>query len=402
MSQQRKCLYCLESAGPWKREHVLSKFLGGPDRYQLDDVCENCNTKILSSYEDYFKQETPEGYLASMYGLGRGSGYMSAGRKLKVVKKAANISISPEWFFKIDLKTSKGTLPAHTTFKSGSKTYTAFETLSLKDLRKKIQWFRSDSVEVVNMGKPGAKAFGELDKLGGTVSKTLTGDPLPAGTTIGPVEFHFTSEQNLKTNRVIAKIAFNYLSWCALSSANPEFIERIYKTGFNPLRCYILIPEDKYEYGELVTPKADQRMIFNGREIAMGAPFHYIRLGKKKHFFDGTTGVPRGEHDVLYIELNLFSLSSYEVFLAFDQFPELEEEIFGCAHLIDLSQDKWVGLDANNNACGEDNFGLIQGGKRRMSTATQAYRSWLSRGCLHGSDWHDWFEAERWLGLART
>lgn len=398
MAEVRTCLYCLESGGPWSKEHVLSKFLGGPNRYQLDDVCENCNSKILSSYEDYFKEETAEGYLASMYKLGRGSGYRSLGRKLTVTKKAANLDIPPEWFFTIDKLTLTGRLESQSTLTSGTKTYTTFKKLKGNALKKKVKWLRSDSAEVVNLGKPGAEPFANLTEVGGQPSNTSEGKELTAGTRIGPVEFRFRGERNLTTNRVIAKNAFNYLCQCALSTKQERFTKRLLDTGFNPLRCYILLPESSYSGGELVTCSEEQIM-FNGTSLKAGSPVHYIRLGKKNHYFDGTSGVPKGYQKVLYVHLNLFSVFTYEVFLAFDQFPELDEEIFGCAHLIDLATDKWIGLDHNNNACGEDSFALIQGGHRFQATQIRAYHIWQERDCLHGSDQQDWLQAESLLGL---
>ena len=301
----KRCIYCYsfeKSRNLWKGEHVVPKQLGGPDAYQLrEEVCPVCNGRFGETIENIFKQNTPEGYLACMYQLGRGSGFLTSGGEFDVIVTTDIGELSPDIFFHIDLVSERLNIPRQITLRAGRKRSTIFGDVTEDELRKKLKWLRTDTIDAVSYGLPGTtlEALGQVAGL--TVSRMEPSIVLPAGTNLGQIRFQFNSMMNRTIKRVAAKTAFNYLAYCAAG----QYTEVLLGRPFDALRKFCLLTDDdfKKQLGMERTLVTDDeaRITYCGDEIRMGRPFHSLRLSAEQTFVDGAIGLRKGYYDLLPI-----------------------------------------------------------------------------------------------------
>ncbi len=196
----KKCIYCYsvdKNAKDWKGEHVISAQLGGPDAYQLyKEVCNSCNKKFGETIENVFREKSPEGYLACMYQVGRGSGYRTCSGDFGVEVETDEGNLSPDLFFHIDLQTETLRIPPQITFRAGPHhRYTTFERLSPAKLAEKLKWFHSKTIEAVAYGNIDDDPLATAEAAGFQLSEIEYGATIPAGTNLGSVKFKFQFEK---------------------------------------------------------------------------------------------------------------------------------------------------------------------------------------------------------------
>jgi hypothetical protein len=353
------CIYCLKSGGPFAKEHILSAFLGGPNRYQLHKcVCRKCNSETISRQENYFKEDSPGGLLAAIYGVGRSKNYRPNYDRLKL-----QIETDGVWPFDPDVFTSVGGDGKMRIEKQivlrGQRPdpYIIREKFTPKEIVEKMDWVGGEEIEMLTYGfsEEELQAINKgLEELGKKAAGIETRTIQP-GTTVPKRAYLMEHLEDRDLKRVVLKTVFNYFAYCAL----PGFGSIVYSGDFSPLRDYVLKTNGEYQGGELVPPSANIPIKFNGSLLNSPSKNHLIRIYRETQMVHKTTNSPKSPARILVGELNLFSTTQYKVNLAFDPFPEILPK-FGCGHLIDLEADKWIRVDREGNEDPPDDFALFR------------------------------------------
>lgn len=341
----KKCIYCLEvdcSSSNWPGEHVFPKLLGCPDQFQLDTtVCKDCNNQVFSKLEDSFKQHTPEGYIASIWKLGRGGGYRTTGQKLTVRIFQDAVEVPPYYLYTGDLKAKTLSLEPQTILIANQKRINLRDKQNSKKLTEAISWMKSKQIEEITLSRP---QF-----------------PLPIVGKIEKLRFELTAPLDLTVQRLIAKMAFNYFAYCSL----PEYDSVVYDNWFSPLRKFVLTPSKPLDPLDifptsLVEVSRQATIQYDGKLISPGQPYHYFRIARENLLCYPRDATNPGYYDCLVVYINLFSLVEYRVRLSFFPFSTYLLCDFGVSHVIDLQEKKFIRVQTNGEICSDNNFKIIR------------------------------------------
>lgn len=353
-----RCIYCFSTANAFAKEHVLSAFLGGPNRYQLHNcVCRECNSKTISRQENYFKEDSPSGLLAAIYGVGRTKNYRPNYERMRM-----QILTESEWPFDPDLFTSVdqyGKLCIEKQIILRGKRpnpYIMREKFTPEEIIQRMNWLGGDEIEMVTYGFSDdelTELHTGLEKSGkqaGQVEKRT----IDSGTKIPRRAYHVEHLEDRDLKRVVLKTIFNYFAYCAI----PGFADLVYGADFNSLRDYVLQDDSSYTGGELVVGKTSAITV-SGVQLPSPSKHHLIRIYRETQNVHATTTSAAAPARVLTGELNLFSSTQYKVNLAFDPFPEVLPR-FGSGHLLDLEADRWIRINHQGEPDPPDDFTLFR------------------------------------------
>ena len=335
-----RCIYCKKNhqeVGFSKREHVIPEFFGvyenTPTLHGL--VCDVCNGDVFSPLESKFKEDTLEGIRYQQMCNMTGSSQVRIRNEKAVPKFSSGIGdkFFDEVFPFLDWQDNewKVVLLPQIRIKQAGGGFHVFLIDRLKDIsagkRKKIKkqlgrvepkdvsiFVPGDSEDDERMDdaiafvrelgipyKEKSRSFAKVADKAGDV---------PNGEFVVEVSCTIDSEYG----RVIAKIAFNYLAYCAQEAGNAELL---FDPTFDKLR--------KYVSGEIELPVKD--VIVDVR------PETVLWDEKKKGMrFVGHIITFRAVGERIIAELSFMGGMTYEVLLG--DVPEgLDTSSFGCGHL---------------------------------------------------------------------
>jgi len=356
-----RCIYCLETTGPFKKEHIISAFLGGSDALQiLNSVCERCNTKTLSRLEAYQKQDSIEGTFAARYQLGRSKNVRPTPRKHILKTTYQGQPLADPDLHTVIKPDGNQEMPKQVLIRnSRNQIYKVLEGFSGKNIVKKMDDLKFSPHRMIICGftdEERDQLYAELAALG----KKWTAEPvedIPSGE-VFPVRIEEHNASIDRTHkRVILKTAFNYLAYCGLRG----FANVIFSSDFSGLRSYVLQDDKEFRGGELVPTIEPQQIIFNGKILPPFSPNHLIRFYSEFQKFDGTGGVPPGLRRVLVAEVNFFSFLLYKMNLAFDVMGglDLPGAEFGCGHIFHVLEGTWTRVDKDGKSKQPNEFSLF-------------------------------------------
>lgn len=370
---EKTCIYCLDKGVEFAEDHVISRTLGGSNRYQLKCVCRKCNNERLSSLENIVKSDSPQGFFASVHKLGRSGNYKPLSQRMKVDQSFDGDSpIDIDAILPIVGEGGKANVRKQIILRNDKgKVYNVVEErdFKAKSILEKMKSLGGNSVEMVSYGfsEEELKAIdSDVQAAGKAVSERET-KILDSGTVIPKKIVSIQQLVDRDIKRAVAKCAFNYFVFCAQDG----YATLLYDKGFDYIRNYILQPDDEYKGGELVTTEVTA-ITFDGKVVKPGSNCHLIKFWSEQQHFGKEQGfdVEQDRH-VIVVEVNFFSLMSFRVNLAYDPFAENKIILgtMGCGHFIDLDKDQWIRIDKDNMPSGEGFgvFGTASLGKEKKS-----------------------------------
>lgn len=378
MLRERKencvCIYCGKDANSTKfgnREHVVPELLGSFENNLtlIGWVCNTCNSETFNPLENRFKEDTEEGISCQMMNFNDSS---------EIRIRNSNSKFNLELGFGDPM--FNDTFP-FLTYKDGAWKITFIPQIKIKGYSKngfivliidKIKglprdgkkWrkiknilspFKSKDVSIFTHGEddPERKdlnAAMDLVRELGIDYKPGTEKQMPfVGDGSDKVQANVSINITFGSDsaRVLAKIAFNYFAYCAITS-NKEDV--LYHPNFSKIKSYILgqielpikdIVVNKPSYSPLTFDEAKH----NGRLVG-----HMVTLTNK--------------NGKLVSQVKFGGRLVYEILLG-DMPPEIVEPNFGNGHMFDPFQKKIFGMTQNPEKWGSDmplSFSLFNNG----------------------------------------
>lgn len=341
------CIYCLQSE-PYTtfsaREHVIPQSLGtfNPQTPVLEkSVCNSCNNSF-SKLETKFREDTFEGVLGQRLNFQNQNSVVVRNKCLKINHLTRfNDPIFARAFFLLKPENGrfKPILKPHITFKMRNGGFRMFLVEALEKIKignEKFKRIKKDIrnlsqediwVFVPNDGESMQKAKKILNDYGIRYQERATavaGDSEPEMVEVIE-DYEGTVDKDIF--RVLAKIAFNYLAFCAEKEG---MTSELLSSNFDSLRNLILKGEG---YGTNFVEPEDNRIL--GEELGTNSRL----LGHTVCFMQ--------ENGKIYCRLMLFGFKSYKVLLG--ETPiRFRNALFGCGHVFDPLGQRIHNIALNN------------------------------------------------------
>jgi hypothetical protein len=363
------CIYCgkSESEIDFNREHVIPRFMGIFENNPTINrrICRNCNSIIFSALETKFKEDTAEGINIQMFNLDDSSQI-----RIRNNNTRSSFSWMNDDFF--------------------NQIFPFFEYKDGKFLTKFVPQIKikrgNDSYIILPIEKltrlKGTNKFRKLkDFLDGTESKDVSifvGSDIDDDTVMGEaigllndlgIEYKEKERKFTKTDkdpdkkweismdctidnnvgRVIAKIAFNYFSFCAITCGQENVL---FDESFKEIKNYILGISD-VSVRKIIISIKNEPIIYDEKLISDKNNNNIRYVGHTINFYK--------ENGKIVSQVSFLGQLIYTVVLG-DIVPELDKENFGSGHLFDPINHEIHGLTQNISKWGsntEIGFGLF-------------------------------------------
>lgn len=247
-----KCIYCLKDETQTSfrgSEHIIPVFLGGTKEMMLDKyVCDECNSGILNGYEAHFKVDSYEGIFSSMIGLKNKRTIRIADDALKYKLSLADgdMGIFKNIFPQI---TREGKIELRPQIHMKNKHNQKYEVIWTSSLVKPNKEFRQrlkeryvyDSIRIIaDIEFTLEKTIKLLDSVG-IPYKQKTYEEIPPEMNLpeNKILIDFEGKISPELAKTPAKIAFNYILFCAMKS---HLISSFYSDDFEQIREFLLAP----------------------------------------------------------------------------------------------------------------------------------------------------------------
>lgn len=357
------CIYCGKSRNT-NTEHVIprlmGKFINTPTI--IGFVCIFCNSEVFKKLENEYKIDTPEGITYQMFNFDDKYKIRIRGRRVEMIcdagfkdkffddmfpfLKVENGKIGVDAKPQIKVKRQNGYYEVYLIdklekYKNNEKVFNS--------IKEEFKGTESKNISIFTWAdhandETHMKAAKDLVKEYGIVYKEGQGKYA----SFDQKNQRFWVTQNCTVDRtiarVIAKIAFNYFSYCAISD---EKIDVLYSPFFLKIKAFILGDESIPLKEVVVNLKQDPILIYdkekNTRFVA-----HQIVFYEK--------------NGCIFSELTFMGRMVYEVNLGFIPF-ELNLKEFGSGHLFDPASGRISQLTQNRKKEGtmeNPNYGLFQ------------------------------------------
>lgn len=365
----RICIYCEKKDREvifGGREHVVPRLMGvfKNNPTLVGWVCNNCNSTIFSPLEARFKEDTEEGIFYQMFNLEKSSQIRIRGKN---IKSSFSSGLGDKFFDQmfpffqvIEGKTRIALLPQIKIRRYGDNGYLILlveelkkikgtkRFLKIKDLLKGVTSKDISIFTVANSIEDNLlhEAVGILSDLGINYKeeKRKFAAVKPKDRPIFEISMDCTVGQD--SARIIAKIAFNYFSYCALQG---NYEKVLFHSNFAQIKSYIL-GLNNIPIREVISDIKNESIItekINGKMKPVNFLAHMITFRQE------------GEKIVAYV--SFLGRRIYTVILG--NIPdELKLQQFGSGHVFDPVSGKIVGLTQNPLKMGtyqEIGFGLF-------------------------------------------
>jgi len=338
----KTCIYCKRFEpeilfSPGKGEHVIPQFLGEFELYFGDDiVCPECNN-YFSKLESIFKEDSLEGVYSAIWGLRETLTIRILKDRLNwtIVTDGGQLGVFENIFpFAHPAKQNidpKPIIIIHPKERISNVIdilfVEKFADLARKQnaiFRKKKDWIKS----LKKNGKLDITIFGNrdwnLEKIKELLQKydieyteSYKTEYFEDETRGTRWSFEFNAKRDDKILRLIAKIAFNYFSYCARES---HVAEILYSQNFDKLRGYIR--DGTNIKNEQIVQIGDISILDNENDLKKKTIQHVLTF--------------KQENETIISELNLFGLFTYRVAIGKYPFRLMTDNLrFGCATVFD-------------------------------------------------------------------
>jgi len=363
------CLYCGKNDGQVTfggREHVIPRMMGSFENSPtlIGFVCDECNSQIFSALETRFKEDTEEGLYLQMHDFGKAMQVRIRGNNLKLKASSGTMGDLFDLIFhffvyqdgmwkvvprsQIQIKSRDGVGLTILLFDEvrklnrSSRKFFRLRNLVSSAESKNINIFTLE--EKPDDDKNHAEAMELIKELGveykqGTKkTESIENEALPQKEFV----MNLQATVGRDSARVIAKIAFNYFTHCAIKSGKPD---APYRQNFSRIRSYIA-GQVELPVREVITEISDSTIVLDEVEAGGRVPWHTVTFSEE------------GGHVVARV--SFVGRKTYTVDLG--PIPEdLRSESFGCGHIFNPIGHKIHGLTQNSVLRGtmqERGFGL--------------------------------------------
>ena len=334
------CIYC-SSKNNFNKEHVIPQFLGtfepiNPTLIKQNKlVCQNCNSKIFSALETEFKEDSWEGIIAQQLNLANSNSVRIRGVNVKMESISG---LGDKFFDEIFpfLKEEKGKfvvdLKPQVKVKNynGEKGYQIFLFEALKEMKKNPKKFKRVKERIKATEKNNFAIFtgGNSNEDDAQINEAIAllkdcgisykekerkfAPVNPKGNKQFEVNMTCTITPNIC--RFIAKVAFNYFTFCALRNKNPA---ALYESHFDKIKQFIL-GGTKIERKEIITEVSNNPITYHEKESGKRFVGHIIV------FFQ--------EDGYIFSKLTFLGGKVYKVLLG-TATNDFQNNNFGCGHL---------------------------------------------------------------------
>lgn len=323
--EELKCVYCLSVItrdSRQGREHLIPKFLGVYDSktITLEFVCDACNKYFADTLDTPTKEDSLEGYYSSVWFKKDKTHIPLRGNRFNI--KVLNDKVGELGNVLPYLVYQDGLVyyQAFVAFKNKTETYQFYavdylvknkSNIKGKDIKKRLSVLSKKDILV----------FGGIDYTKEQVIAVLKeyeinylekeAIPLPFQDKPEELQFEFEYTIDDITRRFLARIAFNYLCYCAFKSGNGEII---YSQDFDQIRSFV-------RYGEGNLPFSNK--------LGVGTDTIDNKIESKKHFVGF-----RREEDNIVGRVTFFGITTYEMIIS--KIPKsLVKNNFGCCTFFD-------------------------------------------------------------------
>lgn len=335
-----KCIYC-GSQNIFNKEHVIPQFLGtfepiNPTLKTKDKlVCQNCNSKIFSSLETEFKEDSWEGITGQMLNLTRSNSVRIRGANVKIeCLSGLGDKFFDEIFPFLKEENGKFVVDLKPQIKvrnyAGESGYQIFLFDALKEIKRNPKKYERVKERIKTTGKNNFAIFtGGDSKEDDTQMNEAIALLKDYGITYNEKERKFipvnpTGNKQFEVNmtctitpnicRLIAKVAFNYFSFCALQDQNRVIL---YGSFFDKIKRFIL-GDTKIERNEIITEASNDPITYHEKESEKRFLGHIIV------FFQ--------EDGRIFSKLTFLGGKVYKVLLGIAT-NDFQNNNFGCGHL---------------------------------------------------------------------
>ena len=334
-----RCIYCLKNDTQTlftKKEHVIPASLGSfeplnPTILDTDGlVCSNCNEEIFGPLETNFIEDSLEGVYAQRLNLRDRNSVIMRDKNFKIVRLAGlGDDFFDQMFLFLEMKEGK-VVPVLKDqiklkrFQGGSR---VFLPEALRKITKDSSAFKKISADMQKLDRKDMAVFAETtekkDKIVALLhefgvsyeEKESRERKFEAGDSF-MIEEDYTCTINHDIGRVLAKIAFNYFSYCALQD-NQQVI--LYSSHFDSIRNFA--HSDTGILREVIASISEEPILYEERVRNQRLHAHVINF------------LP--ENDSVVVRMTFFGRPSvYKIILG--TLPtELDHDHFGCGHAFD-------------------------------------------------------------------
>lgn len=350
----KQCIYCNKTESETlfhAREHVIPRLLGtfqnSPTLIGL--VCDKCNSEVFNPLETKFKEDTEEGIYYQMFNFENSCQVRIRGKNIKTTfSSGLGDDFFNQWF--PFLKEQNGQwkiflLPQIKVKRYGDEGYLVLLVDEMKKLDRKGGKFLKikkllAGVESKNVSIfTGSNAPGDTSMLQEAIAivKELGIDYKSGTEKFGPApgrdpntKFYIDMDCTVgsDTSRVIAKIAFNYLAYCASQSQQEKIL---FHPNFNRVKSYILGAVD-LPVKDVIADLTNEPLLYQERGSNYRLLGHIVTFG----------------HDLTSIiaRVSFLNKRTYKVLLG-QSFQEVQRPDFGCGHIFDPINHDFHGLTQN-------------------------------------------------------
>jgi len=334
-----KCIYCLKddsSTSFRSREHVIPACLGSftplnPTVTAKDGlICDACNTRIFSSLETNFIEDSYEGVTGQRLNIEGRNSVTIRGKNFKIDQlsgfgdkffdemffflKPQDGKLVPELKKQIKLRRFQGGyrvfLPeALIAIKPGTAKFKKISN-DLKKLSQKDMCIFADSHESVNQIIRLLKDFGVNYK-----EKKVKDRHFSPGERL-EIKEDYTCRINIDVGRVLAKIALNYFTYCTIQEKATTFL---YRLEFDYIRKFISSGEGTLK--EIIPSINEEPILLEEAKEKKRFIVHFITF--------------REEDGIIVARTTFFGCPAvYKIILGKIP-PEFHQKGFGCGHAFD-------------------------------------------------------------------
>ncbi|MDD3940269.1 MAG: HNH endonuclease [Candidatus Pacebacteria bacterium] len=362
-----KCIYCNKEKEKelFNTEHVLPRMLG---TFQENltikgHICKNCNSVIFSSLESRFKEDSEEGIFWQMYNLN--DSYQVRIRE-EFTKMSFIAGLGDDFFNNIfpffEYKDGEHCIKFVDQIKIKNYCKDGYLILLIDNLKKirgssrfkkliqNLEGTKNENVSIF-VGGQNDKDRSRLDEAISLLKELGIDYKEKQGKFTGlegvkGKEFRISVDQNIGTYvaRFLAKISFNYFSYCAIQS---DMRHILFNDNFIPIKDYILDKKD-LTTKEVVISIQQEPIIYDEKITGKRSVGHMVAF----HGFNGE----------ILSQISFLGKKIYTVKLG--KIPEeLDKDNFGCGHFFDPFNHKLSGMSKNPNKWNngiQEGFGLFK------------------------------------------
>lgn len=334
------CIYC-SSQNNFNKEHIIPKFLGSfsplnPIITANDQlICQNCNSKIFSSLETGFKEDTLEGIRSQMLNITGCNSIRIRGNNVKMeCLSGLGDNFFNEIFPFLKKENEKFVVDLKPQIKvrnyAGENGYQIFLFDALKEIKNNPKKFKRVKERIKATGKNNFAIFtgGNSKEDDSQINEAITllkdygiayNERERKFVPVNPVN-NQQFEVNMRCTitpdicRFIAKVSFNYFAYCALQEKRQTLL---YESRFNKIKQFIL-GDNNVKREDIIVEVSDEPVTYHEKESGNRFIGHIIVFWQ--------------ENGYLYSKITFLGNKIYKISLG-EARDDLLNENFGCGHL---------------------------------------------------------------------